>query len=316
MYHRELRRLIAQSPVVVNQPIDSDGTSLLHLAANSDNPLIPQLLIDSRANVDCQNSDGWTPLHVSVVNGCTQALKVLLDNGADPHLLDLDDMSPLDHAQEEEQWWCVDILERFVQKREEHVTMEEISMCELYVSMVMEDNEEIVATVTAGDHTHTLLPSNGDQNVICTSDLPESPRKNLIGQLDRLTCSDRSLIVVESNDTLIDNNTIILDESQLLCADATDYITAIEGSITPFVSSRSSREQSSECLTNIELRQKLVELGEEPGPVNDHTRGAYLKYLDKLQRGIQPAGNNGYKGQLRTAFKQPSIILYTSSPNY
>ena len=286
---------------MVNQPIDSDGTSLLHLAANSDNPSIPQLLVDSHANVDCQNSDGWTPLHVAVVNGCTQALQVLLENGANTHLLDQDDMTPLDHAQEEEQWWCLDILERFDQKREELVILEEISMCELYVSMVMGDDEETVATVTAVDHTHTLLPSNEDQNVICTSDLPGSPRENLIGQFDRLTCSNQSLIIVESNDALIDNTSTGIDDSQQLCTDTTaDYITAIEESITSFAGCKSFHEQSNECLTNIQLRQKLVELGEEPGPVNDHTRSAYLKYLDKLQKGIQPAGNKGYKGQLYT----------------
>ena len=51
-------------------------------------------------------------------------------------------------------------------------------------------------------------------------------------------------------------------------------------------------------LTNQELRGELLARGEQPGPVTDSTRGAYLVYLVKLEAGIQPAGNTGYKGQL------------------
>lgn len=49
-------------------------------------------------------------------------------------------------------------------------------------------------------------------------------------------------------------------------------------------------------LTNQELRQRLVARGEQPGPITELTRPAYLVYLSKLEAGIQPAGNTGYKG--------------------
>ena len=49
-------------------------------------------------------------------------------------------------------------------------------------------------------------------------------------------------------------------------------------------------------LTNQELRQRLIDRGEHPGPVTNQTRAAYLLYLSKLKTGIQPAGNAGYKG--------------------
>ncbi len=49
-------------------------------------------------------------------------------------------------------------------------------------------------------------------------------------------------------------------------------------------------------LTNEELKRKLVSLGEHPGPINATTRSAYQLYLVKLQEGIQPTGNKGYKG--------------------
>ncbi|CAI7992108.1 Ankyrin repeat and LEM domain-containing protein 1 [Geodia barretti] len=49
-------------------------------------------------------------------------------------------------------------------------------------------------------------------------------------------------------------------------------------------------------LTNQELRGELLARGEQPGPVTDSTRCAYLVYLAKLEAGIQPSGNTGYKG--------------------
>ena len=49
-------------------------------------------------------------------------------------------------------------------------------------------------------------------------------------------------------------------------------------------------------LSNEELRKKLISLGEQPGPVNGATRKAYQVYLTKIQAGIQPMGNKGYKG--------------------
>lgn len=56
--------------------------------------------------------------------------------------------------------------------------------------------------------------------------------------------------------------------------------------------------QDISCLTNCQLREKLIDYGEQPGPINDFTRGAYLSYLNKIIQGIQPAGNKGYKGNI------------------
>ncbi|MCG8622657.1 MAG: hypothetical protein MJE68_11765 [Proteobacteria bacterium] len=50
-------------------------------------------------------------------------------------------------------------------------------------------------------------------------------------------------------------------------------------------------------LTESELRERLVALGERPGPITPSTKIAYIAYLAKLEAGIQPAGNKGYKGE-------------------
>ena len=57
-------------------------------------------------------------------------------------------------------------------------------------------------------------------------------------------------------------------------------------------------------LTNQELRGELLARGEQPGPVTDSTRCAYLVYLAKLEAGIQPSGNTGYKGEPRQLLAQ------------
>lgn len=64
-------------------------------------------------------------------------------------------------------------------------------------------------------------------------------------------------------------------------------------------------------LTNQELRQRLVARGEQPGPITELTRAAYLVYLSKLEAGIQPAGNTGYKGQ----FEHTTFACDTFSSN-
>lgn len=50
-------------------------------------------------------------------------------------------------------------------------------------------------------------------------------------------------------------------------------------------------------LSDAQLREKLVSLGERPGPITPSTKVAYLAYLAKLEAGVQPPGNKGYKGE-------------------
>ena len=57
-------------------------------------------------------------------------------------------------------------------------------------------------------------------------------------------------------------------------------------------------------LTEGELRERLVALGERPGPITPSTKVAYLAYLAKLEAGVQPAGNKGYKGERRREGKR------------
>lgn len=83
----------------MDTPIDEAGTTLLHLAAcNMVPPAILRQLLAHGAQVDCQNDDGMSALHVAAMWGNVAAVKLLLSNGSDPLLGDGDDMTPWDHA--------------------------------------------------------------------------------------------------------------------------------------------------------------------------------------------------------------------------
>ena len=88
----------------MNVPIDDTDTTLLHLAANA-SPAVLELLLQSEAEVNQQNEDGITPLHVAAMWGNSEAVRLLLDYGADPVVCDDEDMTPLDHAMREGKQW-------------------------------------------------------------------------------------------------------------------------------------------------------------------------------------------------------------------
>ena len=81
----------------MNSPIDETDTTLLHLAANA-MPDILEMLLQHHADVNQQNDEGIAPLHVAAMWGNDDAVRLLLDYGADPVISDDDDMTPLDHA--------------------------------------------------------------------------------------------------------------------------------------------------------------------------------------------------------------------------
>ncbi|TDL25830.1 ankyrin [Rickenella mellea] len=59
-----LRALVEENPDLVNA-LDSDGRTPLHWAASSGSKDIVIYLIDHKAEIDKQDSSGWTPLHIS-----------------------------------------------------------------------------------------------------------------------------------------------------------------------------------------------------------------------------------------------------------
>jgi len=77
---------------------DTEGNTPLHLAAWHGNIMIVKYLIDNWANVNSVSKRGYTPLHDAAMRGHNQIVKYLLDYGADINVIDNDGYTPLHNA--------------------------------------------------------------------------------------------------------------------------------------------------------------------------------------------------------------------------
>jgi ankyrin repeat protein len=78
----------------VNKP----GWTPLHYAATGGHTKIVQLLIDNHAYIDSASPNGSTPLMLAAMYGTVDAVKVLLDAGADPLIKNGHGLTAIDFA--------------------------------------------------------------------------------------------------------------------------------------------------------------------------------------------------------------------------
>ena len=271
-------RLSVDPSTIVNSPLDHDGTSLLHLAANCSTKII-DLMITNGADVNHQNGDGYSALHVAAMNGCIEGVKLLLANGVNVGLMDNDMMTARDYAEEEEQWEIVELLDEHtlenVDNLEEGEENMDTSLCETFVNMMMDN------VITHGDNYSVAEDTNG----------PDTS-----GTLDFIVDKIEQLTLTESNHLEVTSPNISATNDSV-CTEL--YITAYDDQLYQDTTSVQESQTLSNLssLTNSELREKLLSLGEQPGPITELTRSAYIKYLMKILQGVQPSGNQGYKGK-------------------
>ncbi|XP_062051238.1 unconventional myosin-XVI [Lepus europaeus] len=78
----------------------SSGGSLLHLCARYDNAFIAEILIDRGVNVNHQDEDFWTPMHIACACDNPDVVLLLVLAGANVLLQDVNGNIPLDYAVE------------------------------------------------------------------------------------------------------------------------------------------------------------------------------------------------------------------------
>ncbi|XP_058132419.1 unconventional myosin-XVI isoform X3 [Dasypus novemcinctus] len=85
----------------------SSGGSLLHLCARYDNAFIAEILIDRGVNVNHQDEDFWTPMHIACACDNPDIVLLLLLAGANVLLQDVNGNIPLDYAVEGTESSCI-----------------------------------------------------------------------------------------------------------------------------------------------------------------------------------------------------------------
>lgn len=71
---------------------------VLQAAENGETDVLQELLCQRPDLVNCRDSDCYTPLHRASYNGHVQAIRLLLDRGADPHARSSEGWQPLHSA--------------------------------------------------------------------------------------------------------------------------------------------------------------------------------------------------------------------------
>jgi ankyrin repeat protein len=87
----------------------ADGWTPLMIAANKGQAgAIREMLADSTGNLSAATRSGWSALHLAAVSGSVEAVRVLVDAGADLNVRNADGYTPLDLTTDEE---CCEVLE-------------------------------------------------------------------------------------------------------------------------------------------------------------------------------------------------------------
>jgi ankyrin repeat protein len=110
----DLVRKLIDRDADVNKP----GWTPLHYAATSGQLEIMSLLLENSAYIDAESPNGTTPLMMAAFYGTPSAVKLLLEEGADPMLKNRQGLSAIDFAQRANRKESADIIAAFVRAKQ------------------------------------------------------------------------------------------------------------------------------------------------------------------------------------------------------
>ncbi len=142
---------------------DNDGKTPLHYAClyeNDENYETTKLLIDHGANVNVKDNDGTTPLHCACHYSChyenDEITKLLIDHGADVNVKDNDGETPLTTCLEIKQWKLINVLLTHIHHKE---CAEKFTTMEMINNRAIKKDETNPHNDDIGDwQLHTLPP--------------------------------------------------------------------------------------------------------------------------------------------------------------
>ncbi|MDP2817682.1 MAG: ankyrin repeat domain-containing protein [Polaromonas sp.] len=108
----------AASLVKRDADVNKTGWAPLHYAATSGSLAILSLLLDNHAYIDAESPNGSTPLMMAAMYGTPQAVKLLVDAGADPLLKNQQGLTAIDFARRASRTESVDLLAAAIRSKQ------------------------------------------------------------------------------------------------------------------------------------------------------------------------------------------------------
>lgn len=112
--HLDLARKLIARDADVNKP----GWAPLHYAATNAHVPVMRLLLEHHAYIDAESPNGTTPLMMAAHYGSPEAVKLLLEAGADPTLKNKLGLTALDFAQRANRQDAAELIAAFVRGKQ------------------------------------------------------------------------------------------------------------------------------------------------------------------------------------------------------
>ncbi|XP_053211816.1 ankyrin repeat and LEM domain-containing protein 1-like [Panonychus citri] len=330
-----IRNLSDINAVLIHE--DDCNLNLLHFVTAVDSinrdDVIKLILTVDELDINKHSGPGndyFTAAHIAACFGYTTTLKVLLENGADPYLLDKENNTVWDIAAFRNNYNCILVLESEISKPEPSPRKQiDESIYFSLVNIKLEDDDDDDSK-EKGDET-IKSSDDSEQSVVCVKAVenhvinkveeklcqrspatprsapikPFTPRKLLQGQSPLRDCPSKKTPSKDSPAKGGDTPTkkspprkIVprkspprkerkpkITKKQVDSLNDTIY-TDEDFNVTLIESCDSALEPIDpllQQLTDQEVRQQLMGLGQSPGPINDTTRNAYLRKLKILK---------------------------------